>query len=100
MGLYEQIQSKTTRYPDAGAVMEHVLKGKGKEIGFGPVTEILLHRDKGLKPGRAAARRHPELHGVRCGADDRRRERRACADLRAFLGSADTKGAFVAAGVE
>ena len=49
MGLYDEILSKTTRYPDAGAVMEHVLKGKGKEIGFGPVTEILLHRDKGLK---------------------------------------------------
>ncbi len=49
MGLYDQILPKTTRYPDAGAVMEHVLKGKGKEIGFGPVTEILLHRDKGLK---------------------------------------------------
>jgi molybdate transport system substrate-binding protein len=49
MGLYDQILPKTTRYPDAGAVMEHVLKGKGREIGFGPVTEILLHRDKGLK---------------------------------------------------
>jgi len=49
MGLSDQIASKTTRYPDAGAVMEHVLKGKGKEIGFGPITEILLHKDKGLK---------------------------------------------------
>ena len=29
--------------------MEHVLKGKGREIGFGPVTEILQHRGKGLK---------------------------------------------------
>lgn len=49
MGIYDQILSKTTRYPDAGAVMEHLLKGKGREIGFGPVTEILLHHDKGLK---------------------------------------------------
>jgi molybdate transport system substrate-binding protein len=49
MGLYDQILPKTTRYPDAGAVMEHLLKGKGREIGFGPVTEILLQRDKGLK---------------------------------------------------
>jgi molybdate transport system substrate-binding protein len=49
MGIYEQILPKTTRYPDAGAVMEHLLKGKAREIGFGPVTEILLHRDKGLK---------------------------------------------------
>ena len=37
------------RYPDAGAVMEHLLKGKGREIGFGPITEILLYKDKGLR---------------------------------------------------
>ena len=49
MGIYDQILPKTTRYPDAGAVMEHVLKGKGREVGFGPVTEILLQRDKGLR---------------------------------------------------
>src|SRR5438552_12239680 len=49
MGIYEQLQARTTRYADAAAVMEHVLKGKGREIGFGPVTEILQHREKGLK---------------------------------------------------
>src|SRR3989475_9258438 len=49
MGIYEQVEAKTTRYSDAAAVMEHVLKGKGREIGFGPVTEILQHREKGLK---------------------------------------------------
>ena len=48
MGIYEQIESKTVRYPDAAAVMEHVLKGKGREIGFAPITEILLYREKGL----------------------------------------------------
>jgi len=49
MAIYEQVQAKTTRYADGASVMEHVLKGKGKEIGFGPVTEILQHREKGLK---------------------------------------------------
>jgi molybdate transport system substrate-binding protein len=49
MGVYEQIESKTVRYPDAGAVMEHLLKGKGREVGFGPITEILLYKDKGLR---------------------------------------------------
>src|SRR5262249_23113333 len=48
LGLYEQILPKTTRYPDGAAVMEHVAKGKGREIGFGAATEILLLRDKGL----------------------------------------------------
>lgn len=49
MGVYEQIESKTTRYADAGSVMEHVLKGKGKEIGFGPITEIMMYKEKGLR---------------------------------------------------
>ncbi len=49
LGVYEQVEARTTRYSDAAAVMEHVLKGKGREIGFGPVTEILQHREKGLK---------------------------------------------------
>jgi molybdate transport system substrate-binding protein len=49
MEIYDKVQAKTTRYADGAAVMEHVLKGKGREIGFGPVTEILQHREKGLK---------------------------------------------------
>jgi molybdate transport system substrate-binding protein len=49
MGIYEQVVGKTTRYADGASVMEHVLKGKGKELGFGAITEILLQRDKGLR---------------------------------------------------
>jgi molybdate transport system substrate-binding protein len=49
MDIYPQVESKTTRYPDGAAVMEHVIKGKGNEIGFGAITEILLYRGKGLK---------------------------------------------------
>jgi molybdate transport system substrate-binding protein len=100
MGIYEQVESKTTRYADAGSVMEHVLKGKGREIGFGPVTEILLHREKGLKlvgplppevqnytsysavPMTAAA--NAELAGV----------------FVRYLGSPEGKALFTAAGVD
>ncbi|MGZ8153996.1 MAG: molybdate ABC transporter substrate-binding protein [Burkholderiales bacterium] len=49
MGIYDQVEGKTTRYPDGASVMEHVLKGKGREVCFGPITEILLYRDKGLR---------------------------------------------------
>jgi molybdate transport system substrate-binding protein len=100
MGIYEQVEGKTTRYPDAAAVMEHLLKGKGGEFGFGPVTEILLHSDKGLKlvgplppevqnytsysavPMTAAANAAPALSFVR------------------YLGSAEARTLLVAAGVE
>ena len=49
MGILEQIKPKTTRYPDGASVMEHVIHGKGSEIGFGAITEIKLYTSKGLK---------------------------------------------------
>ena len=49
MGIDAQALPKTTRYPDGASVMEHVLHGKGREIGFGAITEIVLLRDKGLQ---------------------------------------------------
>jgi molybdate transport system substrate-binding protein len=48
-GIYDQVESKTTRYADGASVMERALKGKGKEIAFGAITEILLYKDKGLR---------------------------------------------------
>jgi molybdate transport system substrate-binding protein len=49
MGVLDQIKPKTTRYANGASVMEHVIKGKGNEIGFGAITEIKLYEDKGLK---------------------------------------------------
>ncbi len=49
LGLFDQLQAKTTRYPNGAAVMEHLIKGQGREIGFGAITEIRLYTDKGLK---------------------------------------------------
>ncbi len=49
MDVYAQIEGKTTRYADGASVLEHVIKGKGREVGFGAITEILLYQGKGLK---------------------------------------------------
>jgi molybdate transport system substrate-binding protein len=100
MGIYDQILPRTTRYPDAGAVVEHVMKGKGREIGFAPVTEILLHRDRGLKlvgPLPADVQNYTSYAAAPMTAA-------ASAELaRAFvryLGGAESKALFVAAGVD
>jgi len=100
LGVYDTILPKITRYPDAGAVMEHLLKGKGKEIGFGPVTEILLHKDKGLKlvgPLPADIQNYTSYSAAPMSSA-------ANADLaRAFvrfLGGAQSKALFGAAGVD
>jgi molybdate transport system substrate-binding protein len=49
MGILAQLKPKTTRYPDGASVMEHVINGKGNEIGFGAITEIKLYTSKGLQ---------------------------------------------------
>ena len=100
MGIYEQILPKTTRYGDAGAVMEHVLKGKGREIGFGPVTEIVLHRDKGLKlvgPLPADVQNYTAYAAAPMTAAPN--AELACAFVR-YLGGAESKALFAAAGVD
>jgi len=100
MGLYDQILSKTTRYPDAAAVMEHVLKGKGREIGFGPITEILLQRDKGLKlvgPLPSDVQNYTSYSAAPMTASANAELARAFVR---YLGGPESKALFVAAGVD
>jgi molybdate transport system substrate-binding protein len=49
IGIYEIIRDKLTRYDDGTAVMHHLMRGKGREFGFGGITDILMYRDKGLR---------------------------------------------------
>lgn len=100
MGVYEQIESKTTRYADAGSVMEHVLKGKGKEIGFGPITEILMYKEKGLRlvgPLPAEVQNYTSYSAaVASGSPNGA----LAQSLVRYLGSASGKALFAAAGIE
>ena len=48
LGITEQLKSKTTRYPDAGAVLQHISQGRAGEIGLGAVTVIIEGKNKGL----------------------------------------------------
>ena len=100
MGIYEQVEAKATRYADGASVMEHVLKGKGKEIGFGPMTEILLHRDQGLRligPLLAEVQNYTAYTAVPM--TDASNVEVAKAFVR-YLGSSGGKALFVAAGIE
>ncbi len=49
LGIGKQLENKTTRYPDAAAVLDHISKGNGNEIGFGATTVIIEHDSMGLK---------------------------------------------------
>jgi molybdate transport system substrate-binding protein len=100
MGIYEQLEARTTRYADGASVMEHVLKGKGREIGFGPITEILLHREKGLKlvgPLPPEVQNYTSYSAVPMTAAANAEPARAFVR---YLGSPEGKELFVAAGVD
>jgi molybdate transport system substrate-binding protein len=49
LGIAEHLKTKTVRYPDAAAVLDHIGKGKGGEIGLGATTVIIEGENKGLK---------------------------------------------------
>jgi molybdate transport system substrate-binding protein len=49
IGAYDLIESKLVRLWDGTAVMHHLMEGKGKEFGFGGITDILGYRDRGLR---------------------------------------------------
>ena len=49
LGVYDELGAKLVRYDDGTAVMNHLIKGQGREFGFGGITDILLYRDKDLQ---------------------------------------------------
>jgi molybdate transport system substrate-binding protein len=49
MGATQALAARTQRFPDAEAVMKHVIAGGTDEIGFGAITAISLYTDKGLR---------------------------------------------------
>jgi molybdate transport system substrate-binding protein len=49
LGLAQALRAKTVRHHDALQLFTHLLAGKGREIGFGGLTEIARWRDQGLK---------------------------------------------------
>jgi len=101
LGLAEQIKSKTTRHPTGEAVMSHVAKGKGREIGFGPVTEIKLFVEKGslryVGPLPADIQNYTSYGAALMSNAPTPDVGRA---FLAFLGSPEAKKAFVDAGID
>ncbi len=99
-GIYDQVESKTTRYPDGASVMEHALKGKGKEIAFGAITEILLYKEKGLRfigPVPAEVQNYTSYIAAPMTGGSNAEISSA---FMKFLGSPAGKKLFVAAGIE
>ena len=100
IGVWNAIEAKVVRYPDGASVMEHLIKGRGNEFGFGAITEIVLYRDKGLKlvgPLPADLQNYTSYTAALTSSGKTSSSAR---DLVAYLGTADAKKALSANGVE
>ena len=100
MGVWEQVEPKAMRYASGVEVMEHTLKGQGKEVAFGAITEILLARERGLVfvgPLPAEVQNFTSYLASPMTAGTQKEAARA---LVAFLGGPVGKPMFVAAGIE
>jgi molybdate transport system substrate-binding protein len=100
IGVYEQIEKKTTRYASAGEVMDHLLKGKGREIGFAPMTEIMLYREKGLRFVGPLPTEVQQYNAYVASPMRGAANAPAAAALVKFLGTPAAKAALTAGGVE
>lgn len=101
LGVGEQLKTKTTRHANGDAVMEHVIKGKGREIGFGAITEIKMFEAKGslklVGPLPADVQNYTS-YGAALMTNSPSPD--AAKAFMAFLATPAAKQAFVSAGIE
>jgi molybdate transport system substrate-binding protein len=100
IGVYEQIEKKTTRYASAAQVMDHLLKGKGREIGFAPMTEIMLYKEKGLRFVGPLPSEVQQYNAYVASVMRGAKNAQAAATLVRFLGTPQAKAALSAGGVQ
>lgn len=95
LGLAEQIQAKTTRYIGTDMI-EPLIKGKGKQIGFMPVAQILNCRGRGLQlVGPLPA----EIQSYTTYAAAPAPKSEGGLTFVRFLGTSEAKGMFASAGI-
>ena len=96
LGLAERIQAKTKRYTGTDMI-EPLIKGQGREIGFMPVVQILNWRGRGLQlvgPLPADIQNYTTYAAAPTSTSEG-----GLAFVR-FLGTAEAKGIFAGAGIQ
>ena len=100
LGIAAQLKAKATRYPDFAAVLSHLCRGKGAEIGLGATTVIIEGKDKGLKfvgPLPSAIQNYT-TYAATVAAEDAARD--AAGEFVRYLASPAARTALAAAGIE
>ncbi len=100
LDLWSTVEGKVTRYADGASVLDHVKNGKGRDIAFAAITEILLYKDKGL---RFVGPLPPDVQNYTsytASLTAQGNGSAAARELAAFFATPQSKQLFTAAGVE
>lgn len=100
IGVYDAIERKTTRYASAAEVMNHLLQGKSREVGFAPITEIMLYREKGLRYVGPLPAEVQQYNAYVASPMRGAAHAQAAAALVRFLGTPPARAALISGGVE
>lgn len=99
LGIGAELRVKSTRYADFAAVLEHVGKGTGNEIGLGATTVIIESQNSGVKfagPLPEAIQNYTTYAAAVTAAGD---ANEAAREFFRYLASATAKHLFTAAGI-
>ena len=100
LGIGAAIRDKSTRYPDFAAVLDHVRKGKGREIGLGATTVIIENESRGVKfagPLPGEIQNYTSYVASVIGEPD---EKQAVQEFMSYLASPTAKALLTAAGIQ
>ena len=100
LGIGEQLNKKTVRYAGSAQVFEHVIGGKGSEIGFGTITEIKPFESKGLKLVGPLPEQVQSSIAYAAGVVTEAPSVDVAREFVRYLGTPSAKAAFAAAGIE
>ncbi len=100
LGAGEQLKAKTTRYVGGSQVLEHVLIGKGAEIGFATIPEIRAAEGKGLKLVGPLPEQIQSTTAYSAGVMTEASEAEVAREFIQYLESAPAKALFAAAGFD
>ncbi len=100
LGIGEQLKPRTVRYASSAQVFEHVIGGKGSEIGFGAITEIKPFESKGLKLVGPLPEQVQSSIAYAAGVVTEAPSVDVAREFVRYLGTPSAKAAFAAAGIE
>ena len=100
LGIAEQLKTKTTRYANFAQVLEHVIGGKGNEIGFGAITEIRQFEPKGLRLVGPLPEQVQHSTAYSAAVASEAPEAEVAREFVRYLGTPAAKAIFAAAGID